>query len=152
VRWKCPVGLTRRDVGSGCGDLSCSRIHFVRHVSRLGQLSRRPVVDHRIPISERRREERLASEAFPALEQLASLCESHHNAKTRAEQLGENYMHKGCDIFGYPNDPNHPWYRGGAAPYHVVEREMRLCVTAKSDARLPRMGWTGRAPAPNGFR
>jgi 5-methylcytosine-specific restriction protein A len=82
---------------------------------QVGAIEPAAVVDHRIPISERGREERLASEAFPALEQLASLCESHHNAKTRAEQLGENYMHKGCDIFGYPNDPNHPWYRGGAA-------------------------------------
>jgi hypothetical protein len=31
--------------------------------------------------------------------------------KTRAEQLGENdYMLKGCDIFGNPNDRNDPWY------------------------------------------
>jgi 5-methylcytosine-specific restriction enzyme A len=68
------------------------------------------VVDHRNPISERGRKERLAAEAFPSLEGLASLCESHHNAKTRAEQLGEkNWMRKGCDIFGRPLDPDHPW-------------------------------------------
>jgi 5-methylcytosine-specific restriction enzyme A len=70
------------------------------------------VVDHRNPISERGRKERLAAEAFPSLEQLASLCASHHNAKTRAEQLGEkNWMRKGCDIFGRPLDPDHPWNR-----------------------------------------
>jgi hypothetical protein len=27
--------------------------------------------------------------------------------------LGEDYFRKGCDIFGYPLDPDHPWYRGG---------------------------------------
>jgi 5-methylcytosine-specific restriction protein A len=69
-------------------------------------------VDHRIPISKGGRERRLASEAFPALDQLASLCESHHNAKTNAEQRGEkDYMIKGCDIFGCPNDPDHHWNR-----------------------------------------
>jgi 5-methylcytosine-specific restriction enzyme A len=68
------------------------------------------VVDHRNPISERGRKERLAAEAFPPFNQLASLCASHHNAKTRCEQLGEkNWMRKGCDIFGRPLDPDHPW-------------------------------------------
>src|SRR6516164_9796192 len=66
-------------------------------------------VDHRTPISERGRKERLVSEAFPPLDQLTSLCESHYNQKTRAEQLGEDYLRKGCDIFGRPNDPDHPW-------------------------------------------
>lgn len=70
------------------------------------------VVDHRIPISKDGRKERRAAEAFPPLDQLASLCARHHNEKTRAEQLGEkDYMIKGCDIFGNPNDRNHPWYR-----------------------------------------
>jgi 5-methylcytosine-specific restriction enzyme A len=83
---------------------------------QVGRIEPAEVVDHRVPISERGRKERLASEAFPALDRLASLCTSHHNTKTRAEQLGEmNWMYKGCDIFGYPNDPNHPWYRKGAA-------------------------------------
>jgi 5-methylcytosine-specific restriction enzyme A len=68
-------------------------------------------VDHRIPISKDGR----ASEAFPALDQLTSLCESHHNAKTNAELRGEDYMRKGCDIFGRPNDPDHPWNKAGAA-------------------------------------
>jgi hypothetical protein len=73
-------------------------------------------VDHRTPISERGRKERLASEAFPTLDQLTSLCESHHNAKTRAEQLGErDWMLRGCDVRGYPLDRNHPWYGKGAA-------------------------------------
>ena len=48
---------------------------------------------------------------YPELEQLASLCEGCHNAKTRAEQMGEDWLRKGCDIFGYPLDPNHPWYK-----------------------------------------
>jgi hypothetical protein len=63
-------------------------------------------------ITKEGREKRLAAEAFPPLDQLASLCASHDNQKTRAEQLGENFMHKGCDIFGMPNDPDHPaWNR-----------------------------------------
>src|SRR5262249_9028532 len=66
------------------------------------------VVDHRIPISERGRKERSASEAFPPLEHLASLCASHHNQKTRAEQLGqEDWMRAGCDVFGRPYDRDH---------------------------------------------
>jgi 5-methylcytosine-specific restriction enzyme A len=80
---------------------------------QVGEIVPAEVVDHRVPISKEGREKRSAAEAFPPLDRLASLCESHHNAKTRAEQLGEkNWMHKGCDIFGYPNDRNHPWYRG----------------------------------------
>jgi 5-methylcytosine-specific restriction protein A len=68
------------------------------------------VVDHRVPISEYGRKVRSAAEAFPHLSGLASLCIPHHNQKTRAEQLGEkNWMRKGCDVFGYPLDPDHPW-------------------------------------------
>jgi 5-methylcytosine-specific restriction protein A len=61
------------------------------------------VVDHRTPIAD-------GGDPFPALDQLASLCASCHNAKTGAEQAGEkNWLVKGCDVFGYPLDPNHPW-------------------------------------------
>jgi 5-methylcytosine-specific restriction protein A len=71
------------------------------------------VVDHRNPISERGRKQRVMAEGFPPLEGLASLCAPHHNQKTRAEQLGEkDWMRKGCDIFGRPNDPDHPWNKG----------------------------------------
>jgi 5-methylcytosine-specific restriction enzyme A len=76
-----------------------------------GEIEPAAVVDHRVPISKAGRKERLISEAFPSLDRLASLCESHHNAKTNAEQRGEDYMRKGCDIFGRPNDPDHPWNR-----------------------------------------
>jgi 5-methylcytosine-specific restriction protein A len=79
---------------------------------QVGEIVPAEVVDHRNPISEHGRKERLAAEAFPPLDQLASLCASHHNAKTRAEQLGEkDYMRKGCDVFGRPLDPDHPWNR-----------------------------------------
>jgi 5-methylcytosine-specific restriction enzyme A len=81
---------------------------------QVGEITPAEVVDHRNPISERGRKERWMLEAFPPLDQLASLCASHHNQKTRAEQLGEkDYMRKGCDIFGRPNDPYHLWYRKG---------------------------------------
>jgi 5-methylcytosine-specific restriction enzyme A len=82
---------------------------------QVGEIVPAEAVDHRTPISERGREQRLAAEAFPPLDQLASLCGSHHNQKTRAEQLGgQDYMRKGCDIFGRPNDPDHPWNKEGA--------------------------------------
>jgi hypothetical protein len=82
---------------------------------RAGEVTAAEVVDHRIPISERGRKERLISEAFPPLEWLASLCASHHNQKTRAEQLGqEDWMRAGCDVFGRPNDRDQPWNRQGA--------------------------------------
>jgi 5-methylcytosine-specific restriction enzyme A len=52
-------------------------------------------------------------EAYPPLERLRSQCASCHNRKTRiVEQLGEELTVKGCDIYGYPLDPNHPWYQG----------------------------------------
>jgi 5-methylcytosine-specific restriction enzyme A len=78
---------------------------------QVGQIEPANVVDHRTPISKRGRKERMAAEAFPALDQLASLCESHHNAKTSAEQRGEDYMRKGCDVFGRPNDQDQ-WNQG----------------------------------------
>ena len=81
-----------------------------------GEITPAEVVDHRIPISERGRKGRLAAEAFLPLDQLASLCAPHHNTKTRAEQLGQtDWMRAGCDIFGRPNDPDHPWNRERAA-------------------------------------
>jgi hypothetical protein len=78
-----------------------------------GEIVPAVAVDHRKPISPEGRKKRLMAEAFPPLDQLTSLCASHHNEKTRAEQLGEkDWMCKGCDIFGRPNDPNHHWNRG----------------------------------------
>ena len=64
------------------------------------------VVDHKKPIS-------AGGKPYPPLAELASVCESCHNAKSRAEQMGESrWFYKGCDIFGRPLDPQHPWYRG----------------------------------------
>lgn len=73
---------------------------------QVGRIEPATVVDHRTPIKR-------GGDPFPHLDRLASLCEGCHNAKTRAEQMGEDWLRKGCDIFGYPLDPNHPWYRGG---------------------------------------
>src|SRR5262245_30437381 len=73
---------------------------------QVGRIESAVAVDHRTPIKR-------GGDPFPALEQLASLCESCHNAKTRAEQIGEDWLRKGCDVVGYPLDPNHPWYRAG---------------------------------------
>jgi 5-methylcytosine-specific restriction endonuclease McrA len=77
-----------------------------------GEVKPAEVVDHRRPISERGRQERSILEAFPPLEDLASLCASHHNQKTRAEQLGQDdWMRAGCDIHGRPYDRDHAWNR-----------------------------------------
>jgi 5-methylcytosine-specific restriction endonuclease McrA len=81
---------------------------------QIGEIVPAEVVDHRTPISKEGRKKRLAAEAFPPLDRLASLCARCHNHKTRAEQCGEDYLLKGCDVFGNPNDPRHPWYKKGA--------------------------------------
>jgi 5-methylcytosine-specific restriction protein A len=72
---------------------------------QLGHIEPAVAVDHRTPIN-------AGGAPYPPLEKLASLCASCHNAKTRSEQLGENFMTKGCDVFGMPLDPNHPWNQG----------------------------------------
>jgi 5-methylcytosine-specific restriction protein A len=62
-------------------------------------------VDHVIAI-------RSHGDPYPALEGLTSCCAPCHNRKTRVtEQLGKELTVKGCDEFGYPLDPNHPWNR-----------------------------------------
>ncbi|MFZ0624676.1 MAG: HNH endonuclease signature motif containing protein [Pseudolabrys sp.] len=63
------------------------------------------VVDHVLAI-------KAGGAPYPALDQLRSMCESCHNRKTRhVEQLGKAEAPKvwGCDEFGYPRDPAHPW-------------------------------------------
>jgi 5-methylcytosine-specific restriction endonuclease McrA len=63
-------------------------------------------VDHIVPVKAP------GGEAFPALDWLMSMCASCHNRKTRGEQLGADLPIKGCDIYGYPLDPRHPWWEG----------------------------------------
>ena len=94
------------EVAAPYAGLSCASTHFVRHAFRSAEIEPATAVDHRTPIKR-------GGEPFSHLDELASLCEGCHNAKTRAEQMGEDWLRKGCDIFGYPLDPNHPWYRGG---------------------------------------
>ena len=72
---------------------------------QMGKVEPANVVDHIVPIC-------AGGDPFPPLDELASLCASCHNVKSRAEQLGEkNWFYKGCDINGMPLDPNHPWNR-----------------------------------------
>lgn len=52
-------------------------------------------VDHKKPISE-------GGDPFPPLDQLTSLCTSCHSMKTNSEQVGEDFMKRGCDIYGKP--------------------------------------------------
>lgn len=50
--------------------------------------------------------------------ELQSLCEYHHNSKTRrddaARKSGRRQYMKGCDEHGRPLDPAHPWRRSGS--------------------------------------
>ena len=71
---------------------------------QLGYIEPATTVDHRTPINR-------GGEPYPEIDKLASLCERCHNMKTRCEQLGEDYMRKGCDVFGRPLDPDHSWNR-----------------------------------------
>src|SRR6516225_4840087 len=49
----------------------------------VGEIVPAEVVDHRKPITKEGREKRSAAEAFPPLDDLASLCAAHHKAKIR---------------------------------------------------------------------
>jgi 5-methylcytosine-specific restriction enzyme A len=67
-----------------------------------GRIEPATAVDHIVPISK-------GGNPFPAFDRLMSLCASCHNQKTRCEQIGEDYTVKGCDVFGRPLNPDHPW-------------------------------------------
>jgi 5-methylcytosine-specific restriction protein A len=73
---------------------------------QVGRIEVATIIDHHKPINQ-------GGDPFPPLDQLASMCQGCHNGKTQADRRGENYFTKGCDVFGYPLDPAHPWYRGG---------------------------------------
>jgi 5-methylcytosine-specific restriction endonuclease McrA len=66
----------------------------------VGEIEPAVVVDHRVPIAR-------GGDPFPALDRLASLCESHHNAKTAAEQRGEDHMPRvGLGVGGSVGEPD----------------------------------------------
>lgn len=69
---------------------------------KIGRIEPAIAVDHVTAINK-------GGAAYPSLDQLMSLCAACHNQKTRHEQLGRDYTVKGCDVFGRPLDPNHPW-------------------------------------------
>ena len=62
---------------------------------QFGAIEPATAVDHRKPIN-------AGGDPYPPLDQLASLCANCHNLKTRCEQLGEDYMKRGCDVYGKP--------------------------------------------------
>ncbi|PAU93521.1 hypothetical protein CK240_17480, partial [Paracoccus salipaludis] len=49
--------------------------------------------------------------AFPPIDQLLSLCQTHHTQKTAADMLdqGEAWTLRGCNPDGTPRDPDDPW-------------------------------------------
>src|SRR5512139_1179239 len=73
---------------------------------KVGEFEVATAVDHVVAI-------KAGGEVYPSLEGLASLCDSCHNRKTRAEQLGRAPPPKvvtGCDADGRPRNLN-PCYR-----------------------------------------
>lgn len=73
----------------------------------VGRIEPATTVDHVTAI-------KAGGDPYPPLDRLRSMCESCHNRKTRhVEQLGKAEAPKvwGCDEFGYPLDPAHPWNR-----------------------------------------
>lgn len=64
-------------------------------------------VDHRRAIND-------GGEAFPDHDGLASLCHACHSRKTaRGPEAGAvktSRPRKGCDVNGWPLDPEHHWY------------------------------------------
>jgi 5-methylcytosine-specific restriction enzyme A len=69
-----------------------------------GRIEPAVAVDHIVPIKS-------GGPPYPDLDALQSLCTSCHNHKTNCEREGKAVFAKGCDIRGYPLDPNHPWYK-----------------------------------------
>jgi 5-methylcytosine-specific restriction endonuclease McrA len=72
-----------------------------------GKIEVAVAVDHIVPINR-------GGDPYPPLDHLMSCCASHHNQKTRAEQLDKPFKPKGicgCDVHGNPLDPKHDWYR-----------------------------------------
>jgi 5-methylcytosine-specific restriction protein A len=69
---------------------------------KVGRLTIATDVHHIKPIAE-------GGAAFPTLEGLMSLCLSCHSQVTKHGM--KEFLVKGCDAFGNPLDPNHPWYK-----------------------------------------
>jgi len=40
---------------------------------------------------------------------LAVICTRHHRLKSQAESMGKDFMARGCNASGIPNDPGHHW-------------------------------------------
>ena len=62
-------------------------------------------VDHIVPITK--------GGAKRERSNLQSLCRDCHQDKTNTEKAGRRWIppkHKGCDVNGVPNDPNHAWH------------------------------------------
>ncbi len=57
-------------------------------------------VDHRVPKSKGGED---------SLGNCWLLCVDHHKAKSYAESRGEDYLARGCNVAGIPNDPAHDW-------------------------------------------
>jgi 5-methylcytosine-specific restriction protein A len=74
---------------------------------KLGRIEPAAAVDHIVAVKAP------GGEAYPALDKLMSMCLRCHNRKSRiVEQLDQELSVRGCDIYGYPLDPAHPWYAG----------------------------------------
>ena len=60
------------------------------------------VVDHRVP-------HRGDQALFWNRSNWQPLCKSHHSSAKQVEEKSGRLGRKGCDVNGWPTDPNHPW-------------------------------------------
>ena len=68
-----------------------------------GRVEAATVVDHLVAIKQ-------GGDPFPPTCALLSVCVRCHNTKTKViEQLGRQFLYRGCDVNGMPKDPEHPW-------------------------------------------
>ena len=90
---------------------------------QLGYIEPAVAVDHILPIKR-------GGAPYPALAELASLCASHHNLKTRGEQLGRTLAPKvvnGCDVDGRPFNQRAVMILGKTKPRNpLCERCLKL--------------------------
>ncbi|MFJ2455608.1 HNH endonuclease [Pseudomonas protegens] len=71
-----------------------------------------------------------------ARDNLASLCHSCHSIKTHAEMHGRKRRKAwGCDVNGFPLDPDHHWNRGAKDHQQPAQQDRPLSLTHKAAAR-----------------
>ena len=67
---------------------------------------------------------------------LQSLCHSCHSRKTRAEMLRQTRRVYGCDVNGWPLDPNHHWRQKKITSNQSAKDRMGTHINAGEDGEF----------------